>query len=127
MDRADHTGRNRRLLFTAVLLVAAAVAGALRQLWSTLWRERPPAQASQMRERAEIERRAPPVVAADEGRAFTPRRRLGAGDAASAPEQRPVWRAPLASETQADFETAPDPDATTAASAARGERLEVHR
>jgi hypothetical protein len=115
------------LRFTAILLAATAIAGAIRQLWSALRRERPAAAASSMRERAEIQRRAPAAPSPIASRAVIrgPRRTLGAADPGR--EHRAVREAATPGESHSDFEVSAEAGTRVADEVAGSERLEVRR
>lgn len=108
MAAARASSGRRRLRWTALLLAAAAVAGVLRQLWSSLWRERAGAATSQMRERAELAGPAPAPDSHVTASAPVPVRRGIDAQPRPVPEQRAVIPVADRPVSLADFETPAD-------------------
>lgn len=126
MARAGRRLGRGTLRFTALLLAATAVAGAIRQLWSALWRERPEAATSQMRERADVQRAAPapsPVAR----RVPTPGPRRALGDVTPEREQRSLRPVLEREEPHSDFEVPGEAAPRAVEEAARADALEIRR
>jgi hypothetical protein len=114
------------LRFTALLLAATAVAGAIRQLWSALWRERPAAATSPLRERAEMHRGVPRTPSAARPAAL-PAPRPALAEVVPDREQRAVRAAVAPAEPHADFELAGEAGALESGEVAPPGRLEIRR
>lgn len=127
MSRSERRTSRRKVRLTAFLLAAAALAGVLRQLWSTFWRERPLATTSPMRARAEVERPAsvgPAAPVAERAPAPGPGRRP---ERTPAHEQRAVRSLDGGSVAPDDVVAPPEPARPDDASTSRTPTLEVRR